>query len=172
MNIELKNVKYAAFASEETSCFEAAVYVDGKRAGDVSNEGRGGCHRWHPHTLQASVEAYAKTLPEIVTDMADPKEPTKAFTFQPGADTVIDRLLMDHLHRKDLKRLLATRFLFVRDGECRQSKKYTAAQMAQLLAAAKANPGELAERLKATTVLNLLPFEEALQQYLKATAQG
>jgi hypothetical protein len=41
--IELKNLKYAAFASEETSCFEATVYVDGKRFCIASNEGRGGC---------------------------------------------------------------------------------------------------------------------------------
>ncbi len=41
--IELKNLKYAAFASEETHCYEATLYVDGKAWGIVSNEGRGGC---------------------------------------------------------------------------------------------------------------------------------
>jgi hypothetical protein len=42
MKVELKNVKYSAFASQETHCFEATVYIDGKRVGTVSNEGYGG----------------------------------------------------------------------------------------------------------------------------------
>ena len=32
MTITVKNLKIAQFASEETLCFEASVYVDGKRA--------------------------------------------------------------------------------------------------------------------------------------------
>lgn len=42
----LKNLKYAAFASEETHCFEATVYVDGKRFCIASNEGHGGPDRY------------------------------------------------------------------------------------------------------------------------------
>ena len=42
MKLELKNIKHAEFASEETNCFEATLYVDGKRFALVSNEGRGG----------------------------------------------------------------------------------------------------------------------------------
>ncbi len=41
--IILKNLKYAAFASEETSCFSATVYVDGKRLCTARNDGHGGC---------------------------------------------------------------------------------------------------------------------------------
>ena len=40
MKIELKNVKYSDFASHETHCFEASVYIDGKRAGIVSKAAR------------------------------------------------------------------------------------------------------------------------------------
>jgi hypothetical protein len=43
MKITLKNFKHAAFASQETYCFEATVYIDGKKAGTASNEGHGGC---------------------------------------------------------------------------------------------------------------------------------
>ena len=31
MKIEIKHVKYSQFASRETNCFEATVYIDGKR---------------------------------------------------------------------------------------------------------------------------------------------
>lgn len=46
-NLELKNVKYAAFASEETHCFSATLYVNGKRFCEVSNDGHGGCDNFH-----------------------------------------------------------------------------------------------------------------------------
>lgn len=42
MKIELKNIKYSAFASEETHCYEAALYVDGKPLAIVRNDGHGG----------------------------------------------------------------------------------------------------------------------------------
>jgi hypothetical protein len=40
--VTIKNLKYAAFASQETSCFEATIYVDGKRFCTARNEGHGG----------------------------------------------------------------------------------------------------------------------------------
>lgn len=48
MNIELKNIKHSAFASQETHCFEATLYVDGKRFCLVSNDGHGGCDNYYP----------------------------------------------------------------------------------------------------------------------------
>lgn len=42
MKIELKNIKYAEFASEETHCFEGKLYVNGKHVADLSNDGHGG----------------------------------------------------------------------------------------------------------------------------------
>lgn len=47
MNIELKNIKYFATMSEETHCFEATLYVEGKNAGAVSNRGQGGCNEYY-----------------------------------------------------------------------------------------------------------------------------
>ena len=46
--IELKNIKYAAFASEETNCYKATLYVDGKRFAYLSNDGHGACDRQEP----------------------------------------------------------------------------------------------------------------------------
>ncbi len=48
MKIELKNFKHAAFASEETLCFTASVYVDGKRLFEASNSGKGEAHHLEP----------------------------------------------------------------------------------------------------------------------------
>lgn len=42
--ITLKNIKVLEAASDETLCFEASMYFDGKRVAIVHNEGHGGCH--------------------------------------------------------------------------------------------------------------------------------
>lgn len=48
MEITLKNIKHSEFASHETHCFEATVYIDGKRAFGVENDGQGGPNNYFP----------------------------------------------------------------------------------------------------------------------------
>ena len=96
MKIELKNIKRAAFASQETHCFEATVYIDGKRSGTVSNEGYGGCNLYYPQALAERVEAHARTLAPIET-------PYGAFSVD--ADLLINELLEQTLKAKEEKRL-------------------------------------------------------------------
>ena len=43
--LELKNISYYKQGSEETPCYNAVVYVNGKKAMHVDNNGRGGCDR-------------------------------------------------------------------------------------------------------------------------------
>lgn len=47
MEITLKNIKVAKFMSQETLCYSATVYVDGKKAGHSENDGHGGCSSVH-----------------------------------------------------------------------------------------------------------------------------
>lgn len=47
-NITLKGLKIAKFASEETLCYEATVYVDGKAFCIASNQGFGGDDSYNP----------------------------------------------------------------------------------------------------------------------------
>ena len=59
--IELKGIKHAAFASEETHCYEASVYFNGKKIGHVSNDGHGGADMFHGdyktwHDLEARIK--------------------------------------------------------------------------------------------------------------------
>jgi hypothetical protein len=167
VNIELKNVKYAAFASEETSCFQATVYVNGKKAGDVSNDGHGGCHRWDPWELQKQLDEHAKqTLPVEVTEWDDPKKPGEKFVFQPDADHIIDKLLTQHLVAKDLKRALAKKVLFLKDGKIMETRSYTAAELQGLLAVPVRLAGYLTTDQE--SILNLMPFEAALAIYMGA----
>ena len=43
MKLKLKNIKHSEFASQETNCYQAVVYLNGKPFADVSNDGHGGC---------------------------------------------------------------------------------------------------------------------------------
>ena len=71
MKLELKNIEHTAWASEETHCYQASLYVDGKPFALVSNDGRGGCDRDYAHPkfkgdyfdMFRSVEAHFKSLP-------------------------------------------------------------------------------------------------------------
>jgi len=45
--IELRGIKRTAWASEETHCYQATLYVDGEKWGTVSNQGHGGCDDFH-----------------------------------------------------------------------------------------------------------------------------
>jgi len=150
MKIEIRNVKYAKFMSEETECFEATVLIDGKVEGKVSNEGHGGCNFYHPHTLGDKLNEYAKTLPPCKSQYGD---------LEMDADLLIGDLFEKWSLEKDLKKTLKTRVLFVRDGKLLQTKKYEANQLELLL---KTRLNDLVVAVKAEKVLNVLPFDEAL----------
>ncbi len=47
-SIEIKNLKLNTHFSQETHCFTATVYIDGKRAFSAENEGRGGPNNYYP----------------------------------------------------------------------------------------------------------------------------
>ena len=82
MKLELKNIKHTAWASEETHCYQASLYVDGKPVAIVSNDGHGGCDRVIPHgkfrpqlhnytdvggdyrSVMSAVDAHFKSLPK------------------------------------------------------------------------------------------------------------
>lgn len=156
--IELKNLKHSDFASQETYCFEASVYVDGKKAGTVSNQGCGGCHSYHPNTLYSLLKAEADKLPPHEWRLNE-----EVLTIQPDADTLISELVTEALQAKDLKSGMRRRILFVGDNdEIFETKPVEAAVLAAQLKRA-----DIYERLKTKTILNLLPFPEALSIYIK-----
>ena len=68
MKIELKAIQYSAFASEETSCYQANLYVDGKKIGTVSNAGHGGCDDFHGD--RAAFESLLRAHYDLIYRMA------------------------------------------------------------------------------------------------------
>ena len=156
--IELKNLKHSDFASQETYCFEASVYIDGKKAGTVSNQGCGGCHSYHPNTLYQILAKEAAKLPHHEWRLND-----QVLSVAPDADTIISELVTEALTAKDLKSGMRRRILFVGDdGSVYETQAMTAAALAVQLVRK-----DLYEKLKTKTILNLLPFTEALSIYIK-----
>lgn len=120
MRIELKNVRYAAFASQETACFSATVYVDGVKEGTVENSGTGGADIMHPWQLEKKIEAFLATQP-LVTYEVDGKE----VKVPQSVEGYIGKLLDDHLEKKTLKRLCAKQTVFRIAGQTYADGEYT-----------------------------------------------
>ena len=165
MKIELKNIKHSEFASQETNCYQATIYIDGKRVGTVENAGHGGCDNVYPYQVAQQIDAYAKTLPKTVCSFIDP-ETGKPAEMEQTHETIFGDILTSWLMSKDLKRLMSKRIVFVKeDGNVYETKALKADQLKLNL-----NQSRLPEMLKAKTILNLLPFEQALTIYKGATA--
>tara|TARA_R100000231_G_C5302901_1_gene158128 strand:- start:542 stop:1036 length:495 start_codon:yes stop_codon:yes gene_type:complete len=108
MNLEMKAIKFSEWASEETYCYQANVYLDGKPFAMVSNDGHGGCDRDYSHNkfkgdyraTMKKVDDYFKSLPN--TDPCD--------LFPEGIEQTFEQWCHDQvctfLYRKDLKKAL------------------------------------------------------------------
>ena len=159
MKIELKNIKYAAFASQETSCYEAAIYIDGQRVGTVENTGHGGSDNVHPWQLATQIDEYAKTLPFAACSFDDPRTGKPAMMAQ-DHETIFGDLLQAYLLDRDLKRAMSRRILFRREGKLMETGVHSAAELK-----ARLQQGDLAAKLRAEVILNLLPFADASAIY-------
>lgn len=101
MKIELKNVKYFESMSEETACFQADIFVNGKKVGYCKNDGQGGETFVAPYPEHRSIfnnaAEYCTTLP--------PAYVGEKITIRNSLSHVVDDLLMDWLKAKELKKL-------------------------------------------------------------------
>lgn len=165
MKIELKKITYSARLSEETQAFAADVWIDGKRAGEVSNDGQGGPNRYHPWDIEQRINTYADTLPKVRTTFEDKDDPTGFWHMKLDADSLVNELLHNHLMVKDFKRAIGKRVLFTREGKVYETKTMTSDALKQLLA----NNARLST-LKADAILNLLPEDQAFAIYRGAAS--
>lgn len=101
MNITLKNLKIHNDMSQETPCFSATIYADGKSAGKVWNEGCGGCnnYHWDDPQLGKRIEEWAEA------------QPTK-FQFE-KLDDIISRLMTRMDIHKQVTRWCKKQTLFL-----------------------------------------------------------
>ena len=106
------------------------------------------------------IDAYAKTLPPVVSKWIDP-DTDKPAEMEQTHETIFGDILTDWLHAKDLKRAMSRCVMFTReDGRLYQATSMKKDALAKYLSESK-----LREALKAKEILNLLPFDKALQIY-------
>lgn len=159
MKFELKNIKFAEFASEETHCYQATLWVDGKPTFIVGNEGRGGPDSIDPFGNKRwkdvkpkfdEVMAWIKAQPKIKTDWGE---------MENALDIICNDLLTKHLATQKLKRALKTKVLFTNDGslfELRIGNR----PLQQVV-------DHIKSRYPKSTILNNLPEPKAIELALR-----
>ena len=113
MNLEMKSIKHSNFASQETYCYQAVVYLDGKPFADVSNDGHGGCDYVHPHDKSPLIKvkgAWSKKFQEIEEYFASlPKQDVGKYDWcLEGFDQKFEywchEQVENFLHKRDMKK--------------------------------------------------------------------
>jgi hypothetical protein len=160
MKIELKALKYSDFASQETHCFQANIYIDGKQRGTADNDGRGGMTTIRPWQLYEEIKQYTDKIPPQIVQYGDTK-----LTLETTPDSLIDEFVTLALHEKDLKRAMKTRILFTRENKVFETQSFDAAKLKAAI-----NHPQVREKLEADEILNLLPMGEALKLYTAGMA--
>jgi len=113
--LELKNIEYYKRGSEETPCYNATVYVNGKKAVEVSNDGHGGCDRQHtyPQFMDDHQDVNVlQTLNEYCVKTFGSKKYEWGKVEIDLEHWCQDRLY-DHLEQKKLKTDMRTKFICV-----------------------------------------------------------
>ena len=114
MKIEIKNVKHSAFASQETHCFQATVYVDGKRSFTAFNEGFGGCNSYQQFKDGDFKEVNAQ-VSKINEELNKEIIKTSFGEIRNDLDIVIGDLLNEFLAIREVKQQLRS-IVYVLDG--------------------------------------------------------
>jgi len=166
--LEVKNLSHYARGSEETPCYNATVYINGKKAIEIKNEGRGGMDYQDVYPemydifpdkniLKMANEWCVKTFgQESFKFMADGKEET--CTYDIDLEHHCHNELYKWLDTKTLKRDLKKQYLFVENGQLMGYKKNANdTDTAFKHFFEKNHPNE--------KCLNFLPFDDALKLF-------
>jgi len=104
MKIELKRIEFSERLSQETNAFSADLYINGRKVGEASNQGRGGPTDYGSYdeegrALIKEAEAYCKTLPPHTFKMNG-----ETHSIEMDLEMYIDNLLTDYLEQKELQK--------------------------------------------------------------------
>lgn len=157
---KLKNIKYAAFKSHETHCYEAFLEFCGTGVAYVSNGGYGGPDdiKWIvPEEVKKSILGWAdKNLRH--TDDQEFQDLYRRATPETLIELWCGHAMNDWLARRELKKLMAKRVLYTRKNEPGIYQTKTAKN-----ATVKANwIYQIRERSSTEKILNKMDFDDAL----------
>lgn len=115
MAITVKNVKIHDELSEETLCFSASVYFNGKRVGTATNRGHGGCndYDWLDFEQGKKVHEWANTQKYTYTNWEGEEAEV---TFE-KLDHIVTKLVTEFDTNQWFKKKCKNNVLFVKEGE-------------------------------------------------------
>jgi hypothetical protein len=168
MQIELKNFRHAEFASDETHCYEATIWIDGKRSFLAHNDGQGGSDHYYPlinsteartefNAVMERVEAHCNSLPKYGSEFGGEDD------MPMNLEILIGNLINRTLSRKKLKRVLKNKIVTLeRDevweyGYSRSALHWSDAMQKTIVI------DEIKKKNPNVTILNDLPFDDALE---------
>jgi hypothetical protein len=115
----IKNLKYAEFASDDSLCFTATLYLDGKRFCTVSDNGNGGATDYYPikagsrreldtkiTQINADLNTIRCTGDFFVNENPSDSEKERDFVLMFDLDIVVNDLVVEELERRDTKKIL------------------------------------------------------------------
>ena len=119
MAITVKNVKIHDELSEETLCFSASVYFNGKRVGVATNRGNGGCndYDWLEKETGREIHEWANAQKLTYTNWEGEEEEV---TFE-KLDHIVTNLVEEFEDKQWFKKKCKTSILFVREGDAEGS---------------------------------------------------
>lgn len=166
--ISLRKFHYAAFASEETSCFSATVLLDGVPCFSASNDGQGGCDHYVPLKGQSRADFDAKL--KQVTDYAASLPPVRIYgeDHPMHIELLIGKEVAKKLEQQDLKRLLKKNLVFTSNDPEKPGIRVTKLKLQPGQSTENLVPAQVAifkAKLKVKNLLNELPFEKAFEIY-------
>tara|TARA_R100001530_G_scaffold3596_2_gene5257 strand:+ start:113 stop:658 length:546 start_codon:yes stop_codon:yes gene_type:complete len=176
LNFQLKSIKHSEFASHETHCYQATLYLNGKKFCHVNNDGFGGCdyqgviapftqddvercNEWiaNNHTWTLFTEGAVKLGDKPYIEVP----PYTKDALKPNIETVCNELLTEWLIQRDIKKSLRKVCTYDRVnnsvnlwGKVKDDKAQVAAYLK------KAHPEEV--------ILNGLPMAEVTAYFRKA----
>ena len=159
--LEVKKISHYERGSEETPCYNATVYINGKKAIEVGNDGHGGMDK------QSQYDGFEHGIVQQANKWCINKFGKKSFTYQSDDDEKectydidLEQYCHDELYKwldtKHLKKDLKKKYLFVEDGKLMGYKrKGTDEEFKEFFE--KNHPKE--------KCLNFLPFDDALKLF-------
>jgi len=176
--ITLKSIKHTEWASQETHCFQAVIYLDGKRALNVENDGRGACNNYWGIKDQTKSEEL-EMLTKCTKYGADFIKANRDLTMEVDGETIdmsdmpeselLDWLIADlvneHLCLKEMKRCLKKKIFFF-DTENKNIYSFNLKPTTEAMSSCKRNYSDKDHWV----YLNDLSEQEALKLWRKSNA--
>ena len=164
--LELKNIKYFVTLSEETPCYDATVYVNGKKAIRVSNRGCGACDsqdvypqfmdEWDGENVLRTLNEYCvKTFGTEKTDWGE---------IEYDLEHWCQKQLFIDQDRKLLKRNMKKNVMFFETKEDISKGQYYMIKIQNNIMGLIAY---IKDKYPQSIILNDMPFDEALKTFRK-----